>query len=253
MSLSRQVDRCLIIPDVHQDLAWLDRILAQETEADLYVFLGDYFDPHGPAKLCAGVTDTCRRLDELREQLGSRALFLLGNHDIQYLEARPVCLGRRVPRHLQYHCGSAFKYSAAAKIAKRLSAEFWRETRLFIQVNGWLLSHAGVHRQFWPECPTIAESLTALDEACQGALELIAHRSSPLLHAGFVRGGEQPCGGITWQDWNEEFLDDLPCAQIVGHTSSSDGARQLGRSWCLDGGQTCYGCMEGTQLHVRQA
>ena len=66
-----------------------------------------------------------------------------------------------------------------------------------------------------------------------------------------MRGGEQPCGGITWQDWNDEFRDDLPCPQLVGHTSSSDGARQQGRSWCIDGGQTCYACLSGERLELR--
>jgi len=70
-----------------------------------------------------------------------------------------------------------------------------------------------------------------------------------------VRGGEkQERGGTTWQDWNLEFSDDeIPLPQIVGHTRSASGARQQGRSWCLDGRQTCYGRLEPEALTVRMA
>jgi len=241
----------VIIPDVHQDIAWVKRILAQETEADLFVFLGDYFDSHLALKHRTSTAATCRFLIDLQKHLGERIVFLLGNHDIQYLEARRDCLRHHVPRHLSYRCGSAFKASAAAKIAKHLPTVFWSNARLFVEVNGWLLSHAGVHSSFWPKRPSVAESLISIQSECEHALRDINHTNDPLLQAGLVRGGEARNGGITWQDWNDEFRDDLPLPQIVGHTSNPNGARQLGRSWCIDGGQTCYGILTSAGLTTR--
>ena len=48
---------------------------------------------------------------------------------------------------------------------------------------------------------------------------------------------------MLWCDWNEEFVDDLPFPQIVGHTADAK-PRRKGRSWCLDCGQTHYGVLE---------
>lgn len=257
MTVSAQ--RCLIIPDVHQDIAWVERILALEdagdTSPDLIVFLGDYFDSHRPVTQRAGIAETCVYLDALRVRLGARAVFLLGNHDVQYLEARAACLAHRTPRNLRYHCGASFSHSAAKRIAKDLSREFWADARLTVNVNGWLLSHAGVAAEHWPLRATPADSLRALDLACVAALQTITAPLAPhpLLEAGRVRGGDAEVGGVTWLDWDDEFEDSLPFPQIVGHTSNESGARQRGRSWCLDGAQSCYGVLTGSELVVRSA
>jgi hypothetical protein len=257
MTVSAQ--RCLIIPDVHQDIAWVERILAREDAGegspDLIVFLGDYFDSRRPVTQRAGVSETCVYLDALRARLGERAVFLLGNHDVQYLEARARCLAHRTPRHLRYQCGASFSRSAAKRIAKDLSPEFWSAERLFVSVNGWLLSHAGVAAAHWPFTASDADSLVKLEEVAAAALQSIAAPSAPhpLLEAGRVRGGDAEVGGITWLDWDNEFEDALPLPQIVGHTSNESGARQHGRSWCIDGAQSCYCVLMGSEFVVRSA
>lgn len=243
-------NRCLIIPDVHQNIAWVERIFAQEHECDLVVFLGDYFDTYLPPKLRTGVAATCDYLETKRSELGAKGIFLLGNHDIQYLEAKPACDLHKTPRNLHYKCGSAFKHSAASKVAKGLTPEFWQNTRLFVCVNGWLLSHAGLAPALWPQRPTITDSLAALNEECQTALLTMKREPHPLLQAGRARGGNASIGGITWLDWDDEFSDSLPCPQIVGHTGSAQGARKKSRSWCLDGHQTCYGVLTSEGLRV---
>src|SRR5690606_9275910 len=128
---------------------------------------------------------------------------LLGNHDVQYLEARRDCLRHRVPRHLQYRCGSAFKASAAAKITKNLPLEFWQATRLFVVVDGWLLSHAGLTAAHWPVASTIESSLLFLSREERTALQFPAVSPHPLLAPGRCRGGDADVGGITWLDWDE--------------------------------------------------
>lgn len=248
-----ETESCLVIPDVHQDIAWVDRVLARESNFDRVVFLGDYFDTRSPLTFGPNVKATCAYLEKLRAELGDRATFLLGNHDIQYLEAKPWCDQRRTPRHLFYKCGPSYSQSTAKRVASDLPAEFWRSTRLFVVVNGWLLSHAGLAPSFWPEAPSLDASLAKLDAECATALTTMKAGPHPLLEAGEVRGGDAPVGGITWQDWNDEFVDELPLPQLVGHTSSSSGARQRGRSWCLDGRQTSYGVLTGSGLKVRAA
>jgi hypothetical protein len=251
--------RCLVIPDVHQDIAWVERILTKEdseaAKPDLVVFLGDYFDSRRSPKEHAGVAATCAYLEELRDRLGDRVIFLLGNHDVQYREARRACLARRTPRNLRYQCGAAFSHSAARQIAKHLSARFWSASRLSVIVNGWLLSHAGLSPRLLPFRATANDSLAALEQLEAEALQSIASATAPhpLLQAGLVRGGDAPIGGITWLDWDDEFEDALPLPQLVGHTLSREGARQHGRSWCLDGAQTCYGVLTEDFLQISHA
>ncbi len=246
-------ERCLILPDIHQNIAWVNDVLAGEPVCDRVVFLGDYFDSSLPLKRRTGVGATCSWLNEMLRKLGTRAVFLLGNHDVQYLEAKPACDRHRTPRHLGTKCGSAFTHSTAKRIAHDLDPAFWRNARLFVCVNGWLLSHAGLAPIHWPVSTELESSLTQLDDACLTALQTLSpHRlPHPLLQAGRVRGGDAPVGGITWLDWDDEFDDGLPLPQIVGHTGSKAGARQRGRSWCLDGQQTCYGILTPSGLLIK--
>ncbi len=252
-----QSGRCLLIPDVHQNTAWVERILAAEDvtpkRPDLIVFLGDYFDAHRHAKDRTSLASTCEWLNSTRNRLGIRAVFLLGNHDVQYLEAKPACDRHRTPRHLRYKCGSAYSHSAAKRIAHDLSPDFWNDARLFVYVNGWLLSHAGVARSFWPDTSDLQTSLDSLELEASRAISTthaILAPPHPLLQAGRVRGGDASVGGITWLDWDEEFVDVLPIPQIVGHTGSKSGARQKGRSWCIDGQQSSYGILTSTALSI---
>jgi hypothetical protein len=133
---------------------------------------------------------------------------------------------------------------------KLLPVEFWREAKLCTAVHGWLLSHAGVARAFWPGGST-DEALSRLQTRCATALATFRGSSDSLLLPGPCRGGTQPIGGITWLDWDEEFDDTaIPLPQIVGHTSNPGGARQKGRSWCLDGRQTTFALLDEGELTV---
>jgi len=242
--------RCLLIPDVHQDTVWVDRVLEQEKDCDFVVFLGDYFDTY-LKHTRAGKSATCEWLLRVQQAWLGRSLFLLGNHDIQYLEAKPAADLHRKARYMFYRCGSAFTGAGALRIAKGLPKEFWAGTRLFVVVNGFLVSHAGLAELFWPKTDSIEHSLTELQSECTLALSTMRRSSHRLLEIGKVRGGNAEIGGITWLDWDDEFTDGLPLPQIVGHTGSDAGARQKGRSWCIDGHQTCYGLLTPEGLSVR--
>ena len=248
-----EVARCLIIPDLHQNLAWATRILQLEKDCELVVFLGDYFDLSGAAGPHAGAAATCEWLLQTGRDWQDRSIFLLGNHDVQYLEAKPACDRRQTPRNLNYQCGGAFSSNTAHTVAKLLPPEFWNHARLFAAVNGHLLCHAGLARRFWPTATTVASGLEMLRRESMEALAGMARGPHWLLDIGRSRGGLAETGGITWLDWEDEFVDDLPLPQIVGHTGSGIGARRNGRSWCIDGRQTCYGVLTPTSFTVKEA
>jgi len=41
-----------------------------------------------------------------------------------------------------------------------------------------------------------------------------------------------------------DFCSSVPMPQVVGHTASPSGVRQKGKSYCIDGAQTCYALVE---------
>lgn len=248
----REPQRALLIPDVHQNVGWVRRVLAAEAGCDQVVFLGDYFDSRGEPE--SSIAATCRFLLELRHDWGDRVTFLLGNHDLQYLEAKWFCDRRRPPLGLRYQCGASYSQTTARKVARGLPAAFWAHARLFLPLEGFLLSHAGVAKAHWPGAATVEDSLQGLERTCRQALANLRGEPQPILLPGFCRGGSELVGGITWLDWHLEFDDDAtPLPQIVGHTVDSQGARRRGRSWCLDGHQSTYGVLAAGELRVAMA
>lgn len=106
-------------------------------------------------------------------------------------------------------------------------------------VDGWLCSHAGVHRQYAALPADARKAATAINARMRRWLDG-AH--DPLFSAvGPVRGFEQRPGGIFWADLVEQapHADALPWPQIVGHTPQRLGeeARAVtDRLWVVDAG-----------------
>lgn len=236
-------DACLLIFDPHQDVAWLRAIIEKERHRVSHLLLGgDYFDTDRREEV-AGAETMCELLLEVVESWQDRVTVLLGNHDIHYGEAKRWCDQHRNPKHLNYKC-SGYTNTKAKQIAKRLDWGFWQKCRLFQCINGWLVSHAGVAGTYWHSELELNPAIEALEGHCQVVMEKYPFHDFALLQAGQARGGDHTLGGITWLDFNFEFSDEeVPLPQIFGHTTSHSGARQKGRSWCLDGYQSCYGIL----------
>ncbi len=242
---------CLLIFDPHQDAAWVQEIVRKERHRATHLLLGgDYFDTFREADL-PGVDDMCDLLLELRESWRGRVTILLGNHDVHYMEAKRWCDLHRNPKALNYKC-SGYTNNKAKHISKKLNWDFWHSCRLFQEVNGFLVSHAGVAKRFWYSELEAAAAIEALDAHCLVVMERLPFHRFAILNPGHARGGSEEQGGITWLDFDSEFSDsDIPFPQIVGHTPSRQGSRQNGRSWCLDGAQSCYGILHRSgQLDV---
>lgn len=259
--------RTLVVPDLHHDLPWLGRVLdAERGQYDRLVLLGDYFDARDPECTAKKVARCLLELPaEVERQCGRPipVTFLVGNHDYQYAMLRHT---RHPPAYAHAVPGGCSGYSKtrATDIRHVLDGtDFWDKCRLATEAGGYLLSHAGVLPHLWPilgaswidDCASYEEAVS--DEASvflgkteQAWRDRFASHDHPAFHAGRARGGAYERSGLLWCDWNEEFEDALPLPQIVGHTASRSGARQKGRSWCIDGQQTTYAVIHGGRVGV---
>ena len=243
----------LVVPDVHQDLGFLDRAvaLARREEATL-CFLGDHADAINPQwRGEAALRAVAERLPELAETHPHGCVFLAGNHDLEalrmaHLRARFLLAGDEA---------SVAKLDAAqpaapsyARLLGAWPSAFLRTWGLAAVAHGFLLSHAGVSRRIWPWGASTEPALQ-VEAFIRGANAawagwLARGEEGPLFAIGPARGGrDAPVGGVLWLDWDQEFVDDLPLPQLVGHTRGRD-PRRKDRSWCLDAAQTAVGLLD---------
>lgn len=248
--MNKTSQRHLIIPDMHQDVFWADLILQKEADqVGRIIFLGDYYDSHKAEEEIATARETAAFLRSAKEQFQDRVIFLVGNHDLPYLEGAPLFARGQEDFSPAYPC-SGFNPAKGVDIFREWDLSWLENFSLMTRAHGFLLSHAGVAGEFWPDSTSAEKSLRQLEENCQSAWENFRDQHEPILSAGFSRGGLQPTGGLLWLDWNEEFSDDLPYPQIVGHTVStrSTKVRRKGRSYCLDNSQSTYGILTAEGL-----
>lgn len=220
----------IVIPDVHENFDAVQRILEAQPDFDKAVFLGDWFDrfPHQPGDMLG----TARWL--AANQGNPNFIFLYGNHDM------PYCYPQR-----GLMCSGHQPYVKATLLEAGVDMRKW--FRFFAMVDGYLLSHAGIT----PEFVHRVLDHEALERAVLHQLKTESHDLPSLVRAGYARGGDQPKGGCTWLDWNDEFEDILGVPQIVGHTKAKE-PRWKGASLCLDTMLKHYAVIEDGKVTVKE-
>ncbi len=201
----------LIIPDIHTKIKKAQRII-DEHPCGRRVFLGDFFDDFG---------DTAQSNQEtaswLRIQLADpKNTFIWGNHDMHY----------GFTKNRSFRCSGYMpeKREAINEVMKR---EDWKKFVLYQEVDGWLISHAGLRHDFADrDLASNAEVALRLADSPDG----IQHWMTA---AGFGRGGGFVLGGLTWLDWGSEFQPIPGIKQIVGHTPKPQPREREG-NWCID-------------------
>lgn len=250
--------KTLLISDVHQDIAWLRDVLQKEGEADRIIFMGDWFDSHAGEDNVAPVAHVAQFIIDLMGT-SQNLTFLLGNHDVPYMETSHAIQLNGFSTAYTKHICSGFTKSKAKKINKVMLPYHWDKFELFAYDQGFLISHAGIgmgvaadlcgkksHGDIMDEDPTFYEVLEALgNEEIEALRAIKTHQWHPLLNVGSGRGG-RGMGGMTWQDWDEFRGGECQInPQIMGHTTRYKDVRdnECG-SYCIDGLQTSYGVIE---------
>jgi hypothetical protein len=204
--------KILVIPDVHNKVDMVDRILDHEKDFDKVIFLGDLFDHFND-----GPTEATLVANWIKSHINDeRFIFLFGNHDIGYAF-----------KNFHLPCSG---YSVLKDIAiwKILNADDFAKWKFFWVAQGFLFTHAGLHPNYLPPlwkskdvcAKSIKEFLLEESEKC-----LIQVHQKDGEHW-FYRYGDARCypprgvkaGGILWCDASEEFEAIPNLSQIFGHT-----------------------------------
>jgi predicted MPP superfamily phosphohydrolase len=120
-----------VIGDIHGRTIWQE-IVTRESDSDLFVFMGDYFDSYESGETGSGeLANFINILDYKRENPG-KVILLIGNHDYHYMPKITV----------QY---SRYDYRWASNMTKTLR-EAWEEGLLKVchVQDDILFVHAGV-------------------------------------------------------------------------------------------------------------
>ncbi|MGF1531578.1 MAG: metallophosphoesterase [Puniceicoccaceae bacterium] len=251
----------LIIPDVHQNHRFITELLSvAEAFGPLseIIFLGDFLDAKEPRYQNKGsVLETLTLLCDLLSSSSIPVSILWGNHDWQYWICRSLIFSRQpiLSRAKVQEIG--LQYDTLEALRSRINLPSGEQgsplnlllnhAKLTLFRHGYVLSHAGFAPEFWisPSDPVPlsqtnpALSVDLINQRFEAEVPVCSPKDQGFFSAaGFVRGGDRPCGGPLWLDWNHEFdPEGLPYPQIVGHTRGPN-VRQKGGSYCLDAGQS---------------
>lgn len=208
MNLSSEKNKILVFSDPHQEINRVEYILRKENY-DIAVCLGDWFDSF-TYNSEYDVESTCRFLKKWVPK--DNFFTCIGNHDIQYLHSNntTICSGYDQNKDL-------FITNCFGNFLPFIRDKF----KWYIWIDEFLCSHAGVNTyHFDPLMELTKDGVTKwLDKQIQySELSLINGGRHWLYGAGQSRGGSQKVGGITWQDFDCEFIPIKGIKQLVGHT-----------------------------------
>lgn len=191
----------LIVPDVHEQIKKLLRILQKYNYVSLVIFLGDFMDSYRGLSL-----ETEPTIQWLKENLRKpNYRFCLGNHDMHY--AYP---------YDELKC-SGFDPRKNVLFNMTLNRELIGKMRLFHWAGDWFCSHAGIHERYLH--PIHGYDRQALLEMEHDAISSLQFgRITNLFSIGRSRGGRAVVGGVNWLDFEKEFSPIEGLNQIVGHT-----------------------------------
>lgn len=196
-----------MISDIHHKVAKADAIIAHEPH-DQVIFLGDVFDDFGDVP-----EDAHRSATWLKASLDKPGhLHLAGNHDVSYAySSNPFtrCSGWERPK--DYITWQVMDRTAFDKLA------------FYLIQDGIMFSHAGLSakllkKQALGAIKTLDETMDWLRTEHPKARAQAENDGNHWMYgAGWSRGGRETYGGLTWCDFDLDFLA-TSFPQIVGHT-----------------------------------
>lgn len=258
--------KTLVIPDIHQDLAGLNKIFKLENleSFDEIIFLGDWFDSFYEPPKVASFKDTCLFLRDLVwNNKHGKMIFLIGNHDLAYIYNNKKNGYSSVIKSNTYWCSGVTK----SKIStfrqvfydKSLRDEWFIENfKIAHYSQGWFFSHAGIVDRQIPYAFTVEEVIDKVLPDVWLNFRNITYCQNALISAvGVARGGLDNVGGLLWLDYHNEFKASPNIGkQVFGHSyvpePTASALNTEYESWNLDTNLKDYAIIRDGRLTTRR-
>ena len=226
--------KTVIIGDVHGRDQW-KQIVAQENDADRFVFLGDYFDSFDISAV--EQMHNFKEIVEFKQTIGEEVIMLIGNHDYHYFPE----MGDSSTSGYQ---------TRMAMVIKQLIGENRDHLQVAHRMGEFVFSHAGISSEWlddtvidWTE-ENMVDKINELFKYTPLALD---YRSYRMLNstewAGASGYGNETYQGPMWirpkalMEANKKTLR-KKIIQVVGHTYQNEidkkGKTTGGRYYFVD-------------------
>ena len=220
--------------------------IVDHEKADKVVYLGDWFDEFGDTP---GQARQTALWIKARQKTNPEDEWIWGNHDLPY--AYPYRI---------VQCSGNTELKGAA-INDVLQPDDWAKFKFHTWVGPYLCTHAGLHPSHIEglDVKNLREHLATEEKKAITALKNVERHW--FYCAGYARGGSKPFGGITWLDFNSEFVSIPGVDQIFGHTDMWGYHRtrkghigelhtDKSKNYCIDTHSMYYARWNGTKLDI---
>jgi hypothetical protein len=226
-----QKGKTLFIPDIHQDLWFANKCL--EYDFDHVISIGDLFHTRFDIdnKKIFGCAATCEWVNQKFYELGDRAIWLCGNHDIAQIASYNKNYKRTAPNP-NYYC-SGWTRNSAKTFNKLINPHWFESLELCCKVGDFIVSHAGFHPSFFSPYKNEIENIDNIYKIWEKDKFDFRFKGG---HWIWVSGKSRDehsvydAGSPIWCDFHEEFEPLDETQQIVGHTASPEWLIQLIKS-----------------------
>jgi len=237
ISLSSKDKTILVFSDPHQEIDKVEKIIKAEAP-DITACLGDWYDSHHRDSE-EDVRKTCEFL--AKNANNENFYTLIGNHDVSYIWAI-------FDRYTQCSGYSRSKAMMIKTFFEKQNIDIKKKFLWYFWIDNVLCTHAGLNAKHLPARGTTVkkESLSKfLDKEVEDAESILSSGGGShwIYRAGYARGGSQPVGGLTWQDFMDEHRPIHKLKQLFGHTHSHDNTIKTFNRFddtCIDTGLNEY-------------
>lgn len=229
--------RSLVISDWHHRWQTVKSIIDRNDDCDFIISLGDEFDGRGAIDT---IKDTQKTAEYLLECLHRpNFIWLAGNHTLPYI----------YPHNDYLKCSGTTP--GKRHVIREVMGDYIYHFKFYHWDGHFLYSHAGLNPKFLPSTGFSLEWIKERVDKARYAAECGV--LDTLFGAGFSRGGNQAVGGLTWQDWDEDFSPIPGIQQIMGHTADEEPRIWNDKEFCnicLDTKSEHYAITDGSKVNI---
>lgn len=186
----------IIGSDYHGDVRKVERFLNYKPEVQ-HVYCGDILDSRGKTPL--------EEIKGFNLLIESNSIFLLGNHEIHYLDNAPfVC------SNAQYLLVDTYRNMLEENIER---------FKIAFNADGYVCTHGGVHEFFVKENDSADDVVATLTQHWKDYLkDRKGNINKEIFNISCVRGGNNSFSGPFWFDYKRDIGLAENINQVFGHT-----------------------------------